>query len=52
MVGGGAGDGGGGKYGIENSEYVLAVESEGELEGVEMGLWGQQCRLVVVSRWG
>ena len=55
MVGGG-GDGGGGggsKYGIENGEYVLAVESEGELEAVEMGLWDHyQCGLVVGSRWG
>ena len=47
MVGGGGGDGGGGKYGIKNGEYDLAVESEGELEAVEMGLWGQQCGLVV-----
>ena len=52
MVGGGGGDGGGGKYGIENGEYDLAVESEGELEAVEMGLWDRQCGLVVGSRWG
>ena len=52
MVGGGAGDGVGGKYGIKNGEYDFAVESEGELEAVEMGLWGQQCGLVVGSRWG
>ena len=44
--------GGGGKYGIGNSECELAVESEGELEAVEMELWDRQCGLVVGSKWG
>ena len=51
MVGSGCVDSGCGKYGIKNGEYDLAVESEGELEVVEMGLWGRQCGLVVGSRW-